>query len=74
MVALFVCIACCLLETGRWAGCAPTLTQQIALVAACWSRSLHDSAKPLTPPSERAGEMWCLEGQEVEGLNAMADR
>lgn len=61
MVALFVCIASCLLETGRWAGCAPYLTQHIAPVAACGNRSQQGSAKPLTPPPKRAGEIWCLE-------------
>lgn len=27
VVALFVCVSCCLLETGYWAGCAFGLTQ-----------------------------------------------
>lgn len=68
VVALFVCISWCLLEMGYGAGCAFDLTQYglapgQVLVVACMNKSLQGSAKPLTPPPQRAGEILCLESQ-----------
>lgn len=45
-----------------------------APVAACGNRTLPGCAKPLTPPPKRSGEIWCPEGQKLEGLNALADQ